>query len=79
MFFGASSTAIDLVAVIAQPFEALYQVNPGRGRRPAVEAVFKMTPPPCRSMIGTTAFMLTAVIRSKVASSTASMSPLRWV
>ena len=34
MFFGASSTAIDLVAVIAQPFEALYQVRPGRGRRP---------------------------------------------
>ena len=55
MFFGASSTAIDLVAVIAQPFEALYQVRPGRGRRPAVEAVVRMTPPPCRSMIGTTA------------------------
>ena len=55
MFFGASSTAIDLVAVIAQPFEALYQVRPGRGLKPAVEAVVMMAPPPCRSMTGTTA------------------------
>ncbi len=54
MFFGASSTAIDLVAVIAQPFEALYQVSPGRGRRPAVDAVVMMDPPPCFSMTGTT-------------------------
>ena len=55
MFFGASSTAIDFVAVIAQPFEALYQVRPGRGRKPAVEAVVMIEPPPCFSMIGTTA------------------------
>jgi hypothetical protein len=34
MFFGASSTAIDFVAVIVQPLEALYQVRPGRGRSP---------------------------------------------
>ena len=55
IFFGASSTAIDLVAVITQPLEALYQVRPGRGLRPAVEAVLMITPPPCRSMTGTTA------------------------
>jgi hypothetical protein len=35
MFFGASSTAIDLVAVIAQPLEALYQVRPGGDDRAA--------------------------------------------
>ena len=54
MFFGASSTAMDLVAVIAQPFEALYQVSPGRGRSPAVEAVVRITPPPNSAMIGAT-------------------------
>ena len=40
MFFGDSSTAIDLVAVTVQPLEACDpDVRPGRGRKAAVEAV----------------------------------------
>src|SRR5262245_65137350 len=41
---GASSTAMLRVAVITQPFEALYQVRFGRGLTPAVEAMLRMTP-----------------------------------
>ena len=50
---GASSTAIDLLMVITAPLEALYQVRPGRGRSPAVEAMLTMLPPPCRRNTGT--------------------------
>ena len=32
--------------MITQPLEALYQVSPGRGLTPAVEAMFRMQPPP---------------------------------
>ena len=53
IFRGASSTAMLLVAVIAAPLELLYQVRPGRGRNPAVDAVVRMTPPPRRSSAGT--------------------------
>src|SRR3569833_1858631 len=41
---GASSTAIDLVAVTIQPLLALYQLSRGRGLIVAVEATFRMTP-----------------------------------
>ena len=42
--YGASSTAIALVAVIIHPLLALYQFNFGLGDNPAVDATFKMTP-----------------------------------
>ena len=54
MLSGPSSAAIDLVIVITAPLDALYQVRPGRGRRPAVEAVLTMQPPPCPRISGTT-------------------------
>ena len=57
MFFGASSTAIDLVSVITAPFDPLYQVRPGRGRTPAVEAMLMMMPPPRFSIFGTAAMV----------------------
>src|SRR5215469_14836862 len=41
---GASSTAIERVAVITQPFEALYQVRLARGLTPAVEAMLRIVP-----------------------------------
>ena len=50
MFFGASSTAIDFVSVITAPLVPLYQVRPGRGRMPAVEAILMMVPAPRRSI-----------------------------
>src|SRR6218665_2140048 len=37
MLSGPSSAAIDLLVVMTAPLEPLYQVSPGRGRRPAVE------------------------------------------
>ena len=55
IFFGPSSAAIDFDRMIAAPFEPLYQVRPGRGRRPAVEAVLMITPPPRFSISGTQA------------------------
>src|SRR5437667_7673434 len=50
----ASSAAIDLVSVIAAPLEPLYQVRPGRGRMPAVDAVVMIEPPPWARITGTT-------------------------
>ena len=50
---GASSTAIALVAVITQPFDALYQFSFGRGLRPAVEATLMIDPVPRDFMCGT--------------------------
>lgn len=41
----AYSTAMVLVALITAAFEALYQVNPGLGRMPAVEAIEMKQPP----------------------------------
>src|ERR1700761_8578721 len=41
---GASSTAIDRVAAIIQPLEALYQARFGRGLTPPVEAMLRMAP-----------------------------------
>src|SRR6218665_2284009 len=38
MLSGPSSAAIDLLVVMTAPLEPLYQVSPGRGRRPAGEA-----------------------------------------
>ena len=73
----ASSIAMALVAVIIAPLEVLYQASPGRGRRPAVEATFKITPCPCSFISGTpclavknTDFTFTAKIRSNSSSVT---------
>lgn len=41
----AYSTAIVFVAQEAAALDALYQVRPGRGRIPAVEAICTKTPP----------------------------------
>ena len=50
---GASSTAIVLVAVFIQPFEALYQFRLGRGETPAVEATLRIVPRPRFFISGT--------------------------
>src|SRR5207244_9497977 len=52
---GASSAAIDLETRFTAPWEALYQVSPGRGRIPAVEQILMITPDFCWRMRGTTA------------------------
>jgi len=44
MLWGASSAAIDRDVTIAAPLLPLYQVSPGRGRTPAVEAIVTNTP-----------------------------------
>lgn len=41
----ANSTAIVLLALMTAALEALYQVRPGRGRMPAVEAMVTKLPP----------------------------------
>ena len=46
MLSGPSSAAKDLEVVITAPLEPLYQVRPGRGRTPAVEAILMKLPPP---------------------------------
>src|SRR5215212_694257 len=45
MLSGPNSAASDLLVVITAPFEPLYQVSPGRGRTPAVEAMLMNEPP----------------------------------
>src|SRR6185437_56549 len=72
---GASSTAIDLVAVTIQPLDALYQLSRGRGLTAAVEAMVRMTPDLAALKRGTTwravrytDLTLTASTRSKSAS-----------
>ena len=45
MLSGPSSAASDLLVVITAPLEPLYQVRPGRGRTPAVEAMLMKLPP----------------------------------
>ena len=50
---GASSTAMDLVALIIHPLEALYQFRLGRGLIPAVEAMFRIAPVPRDFIWGT--------------------------
>ena len=44
MLSGASSAAIEREVTIAAPLLPLYQVSPGRGRTPAVEAMVMNTP-----------------------------------
>ena len=47
---------MDLLVVITAPFEPLYQVRPGRGRMPAVEAMLiklPLVPPGLARMAGT--------------------------
>ena len=53
---GASSTAIDFVAVTSQPLLALYQVRRGRGLTAAVEATLRMAPARADLNSGTKAF-----------------------
>ena len=53
---GPSSAAIEREVTIAAPFEPLYQVSPGRGRTPAVEAMVTKQPPPCFLKCGTACF-----------------------
>ena len=53
MLSGASSAAIDREVTIAAPLLPLYQVSPGRGRTPAVDAIVMNTPPRCARMCGT--------------------------
>src|SRR5690606_19114390 len=53
---GASPTAMERVAVMTQPLEALYQVRFGRGLTPPVEAMLRMAPDPCDFIAGTKAF-----------------------
>ena len=45
MFSGPNSAASDLDVVITAPFEPLYQLRPGRGRTPAVDAMLMKLPP----------------------------------
>jgi hypothetical protein len=50
----ASSAAIDRLVTIAAPLLPLYQVSPGRGRTPAVDAIVMNTPFLCARKCGTT-------------------------
>ena len=54
MLSGPSSAAMEREVTIAAPFDPLYQVSPGRGRTPAVEAMVTKQPPPARRKCGTT-------------------------
>src|SRR6059058_4990330 len=45
MLSGPNSAASDLLVVITAPFDPLYQVRPGRGRMPAVDAMLMNEPP----------------------------------
>jgi len=53
IFEGASSSAIDLVAVTTAPFVALYHPRLGRGRAAPVDAILMNTPPWERCIAGT--------------------------
>ena len=44
MLSGASSAAIERDVTMAAPLLPLYQVRPGRGRTPAVDAIVTKTP-----------------------------------
>ena len=75
----AASSARLLVKVTTAPFEAAYACTPGRGLMAAVDAVIRNTPRRCFFIGGIayfapsqTPFTLTAMIRSKSASSTSS-------
>src|SRR5690349_760349 len=50
---GPNSAAIDLESTITAALELLYTVSPGRGRIPAVEAMFTKQPPPRLRNAGT--------------------------
>ena len=56
MLSGASSAAIEREVTIAAPLLPLYQVSPGRGRTPAVEAMVMNTPLFLRRKCGTACF-----------------------
>ena len=53
MLSGPSSAAKDLLVVMTAPLEPLYQVRPGRGRMPAVDAMLMKAPPPFLRNSGT--------------------------
>ncbi len=84
IFQGASSRAREWVARLAAPFEALYQVRPGRGRSAAVELTLRITPPPASRITGAAArtkwkidFTFTRNTRSKSSSVTSISGLLR--
>src|SRR5262249_30599523 len=69
--WGAGPAAVDWEPRFTAPWEALYQVSPGRGGTPAVEPILMITPDFFLRMSGTTAcanrkidFTLTAMSRS---------------
>ena len=75
----AASSARLFVRVTTAPFDAAYACTPGRGLIAAVEAVIRNTPRRCFFITGSaylapsqTPLTLTAMIRSKSASSTSS-------
>src|SRR5687767_4725091 len=53
MLSGPNSAASDLLVVITAPLEPLYQVRPGRGRTPAVDAMLMKLPPLLARKAGT--------------------------
>src|SRR5262245_1612721 len=81
----AASSARLLVRVTTAPFEAAYACIPGRGLIAAVDAVIRNTPRRCFFIAGSaylapsqTPLTLTAMMRSKIASSTSSTSSGDW-
>src|SRR5450830_269293 len=83
---GPSSAAIDLLVVITAPLLPLYQVRPGRGRMPAVDAMLMKAPPPALRKCGTNVWALRKILltlmaytRSNSSSVTSSIGRLRWV
>src|SRR5215470_7836131 len=81
----AASSARLLVRVTTAPLEAAYACMPGRGRMAAVDAVIRNTPRRCFFMTGSaylapsqTPLTFTAMMRSKIASSTSSTSSGDW-
>ncbi|KAG1415596.1 hypothetical protein G6F57_023803 [Rhizopus arrhizus] len=55
---GPNSTAMDFDSTLTAPLDALYQLRPGRGRMPAVEPTFRITPRFCLRITGTTAWAM---------------------
>ncbi len=53
MLSAPNSAASDLLVTMTAPLEPLYQVRPGRGRTPAVEAMLMKAPPPLARNTGT--------------------------
>src|SRR2546427_806150 len=81
----AASSARLFVSVTTAPFDAAYACTPGRGLIAAVDAVIRNTPRRCFFITGSaylapsqTPLTFTAMMRSKMASSTCSTSSGAW-